>query len=223
MSRISKIVSCQRVLVALAFGLGAACLVPQSGQAAVSIDFETLEDFEIVTTQYVGVGATFSNATAGMSGAAGGTLNEIDFPPTSGVTLVTNEVDTDSDGFPDDVGPMDIMFGPQPFDSVSGWFVYSDFLGSGELLTLQAFSPTDSLNPLATLTLAENLGSPTQLTFSGLGPIGLVSIHGGEGSYFTLDDLAGVIVPEPSSILLMSFGFAAAIRRRSRRRALIRE
>jgi hypothetical protein len=68
--------------------------IKESG--ALTIDFESLSDSEIVTTQYAGVGVTFSNATALTAGIS---LNEFDFPPNSGVNVVYDEG-----------GPMTISF-----------------------------------------------------------------------------------------------------------------
>ena len=54
--------------------------------AAVTLDFETVDDLAVVTTQFAGV--TFGNTLALVSGAEGGTLNELEFPPHSGATVV---------------------------------------------------------------------------------------------------------------------------------------
>jgi len=184
--------------------------------SAAVLDFEGLADFAPVTNQYAGLGVTFQNATAGVI-PPDGTLNEIDFPPTSGTTLITNEIDLDNDGFPDVTGPMTITFTPYPYLNVGGYFTYADFGQSGDPLTLSAFGPGDPLNPLATLTLFENLGSPQLLSFSGIGPISSLLASGGQGSNFTLDNFTftgrfapgGSLVPEPSSLIFLTLGLAA--------------
>jgi len=177
-----------------------------SSARAVTINFEGLVDFETVTTQYAGQGVTFVNATAAVA-PPDGTLNEIDFPPTSGVTLLTN-----FDNVLNDFGAITITFGPYSMTSVSGYFTYGDYGLTGDALSVSAFSPTDAINPLLTLTLIENFGSTALLSFSGIGLIASLTAIGGSGSYFTLDDLTvqpfGTVVPEPSTWLLISVGLA---------------
>lgn len=177
-----------------------------SGRASAAvIDFEGLADFDAVTNQYAGQGVTFTGAVAAVAPPSG-TLNEIDFPPVSGITVVTNDLFTS----------MLIEFGPYPFLGVSGWFTYGDYGLTGDPLTVSAFSPTDALNPILSLTLAENLGSPALLSFSGIGPIASLRASGGRDSYFTLDDLSvndavipgRTVVPEPSAFALMVLGLA---------------
>src|ERR1035438_2645635 len=89
---------------------------------AATITFEGLPDSTIVTNQYPGL--TFSNAiilTAGIS------LNEFEFPPHSGVNVVS-----------DNGGPISIDFA-SPVQSFGGYFTYA------EPLTIQAFDASDSL------------------------------------------------------------------------------
>jgi len=73
----------------------------------VTYDFENLSDSDVVTTQYAGL--TFSHAlvlTAGIS------LNEFEFPPTSGANVIF-----------DDGGAITIDF-QSPVVGVSGYFTY---------------------------------------------------------------------------------------------------
>ncbi len=211
-----------RKMLLTALPMMAVTLMASQAQASV-ITFEGLSDLDIVTNQYAGQNAVFTNATAAVA-PPGGTLNEIDFPPTSGTTVVTNEIDTDSDLIPDDLGSIEIKFASFPVDSVSGYFTYADYLFTGDPLTVNAFGPLDSINPISTLTLIENLGSPTLLSFSGIGPIASIFAFGGVGSYFTLDDLnvgdavaSGTVVPEPSTFALMALGLVGLISRSRRK------
>ena len=88
----------------------------------VTLDFEGFPDSTILTTQYPGV--SFSNAiilTCGIS------LNEFEFPPHSGVNVVS-----------DNGGPMSIMFAT-PVTSFSGYFTYA------EPLTIDAYDASSNL------------------------------------------------------------------------------
>jgi hypothetical protein len=98
--------------------------------AAVTLDFETLDDMELVTTQFAGV--TFGNTLALVSGAEGGTLNELDFPPHSGATVVI-----------DLFGAITIAFAA-PVAAASGFFTYA------APVTITAFDAL--LGPVATAT-----------------------------------------------------------------------
>lgn len=179
---------------------------------AVFLDFEGLVDLEQVTSQFNAQGVEFSNATAALAFPFG-SLNEINFPPVSGVTLLTNEIDTDFDTFPDSTGDMGISFGLGSFSNVSAYMTYADYGFTGDPLSVMAFSPTDTITPILTLTVFENLGSSQFVSFSGIGPIGSLLLQGGAGSYFTLDNLSffqvqnSTIIPEPSTWLLMCAGF----------------
>lgn len=179
---------------------------------AVFLDFEGLVDFEQVTNQFNAQGVQFSNATAALAFPFG-SLNEINFPPVSGVTLLTNEIDTDFDTFPDSTGDMGISFGLGSFSNVSAYLTYADYGFTGDPLSVMAFSPVDTITPILTLTVFENIGSSQLISFSGIGPIGSLLLQGGAGSYFTLDNLSffqvqnSTIVPEPSTWVLMCTAF----------------
>lgn len=182
---------------AIYFGVVLVLLGPLiSGLAyATTIDFETLTDSDPVTTQFSGL--TFSNArvlTAGIS------LNELEFPPSSGANVVV-----------DDGGPIRIDFASAVL-SVSGRFTYL------QSLTITAFDSL--LNPVATsnslfgsnLALSGDVGSSANelLTLNHAGGISRVLMTGNVagGSSFTLDDLTytAASVPEPSTLLLLGAG-----------------
>lgn len=183
-----------------------------SGPAhAITIDFEALTELDSVTTQFSGV--TFSNATVLTSGS---TLNEFEFPPSTGLNVVF-----------DDGGAMQIDFSTAAL-TVSGRFTYS------EALTLTAFdsllSPVATVNSLfgSNLALSGEAGSSANelLSLSFAGGISRVMITGNAlGGSFTLDDFTyttgeilppppppppppGEGVPEPASLILVALGSA---------------
>lgn len=106
--------------------------VPDRLSGAV-IDFESLGDLESVTGQFPGL--TFSST---ISLTAGISLNEVDFPPHSGVVVVS-----------DDGGPIQIVFA-SPVLSFSGYFTYV------VPLTVEAFDASDTPVALALSLFAAN-------------------------------------------------------------------
>ena len=173
--------------------------------AADAIDFEGLSDLETVTTQFPGL--VFSNAVALTSGFLGGTLNEIENPPHSGVTVITDEG-----------SPMSITF-LTPVLQFSGFFTYNT------ALTITAFGGADtilgSVNSLFTNNqfLSGVPGSSTNelLTLAFSQGISRIVIAGSSsGSSFTLDDVTASPVPEPATLMLffIAAGLLLATRRR---------
>ena len=163
-------------------------------------------DGEQVTNQYGG--PTFTNATAI---TAGFSLNEVEFPPVSGASVVF-----------DDGGAMTIDFAT-PVRSVFGYFTYATPL----TLSFIAFDLTEVLVPVtsafvANLALSGDVGSlPNELLGArSLGGIRAVTIAGDPaGGSFTLDDLSferlpGSSVPEPATLLLVVAGVLGLARRR---------
>jgi len=167
---------------------------------AVTLDFETLADLEIVTNQFAGV--TFSNTVALQSfNAAGGSLFDDDFPPASGVTVVSNGTATV-------IGGSIVIDFTTPVTSVSGLFTYA------APLTLTALDAGLSQVAQAFSALSENFvssgGSPNeliQLAFAG----GIAELRIDTASsdlLFTLDDLTFTplvvsAVPGPATIGLV--------------------
>lgn len=179
---------------------------------ATVIDFEGLIDGDSVTTQYAD--ATFQNV---LVFAEGGNLNELEFPPKSGLNVVS-----------DDGGPIIISF-INPMTSVSGFFTYTtglSFLAFDSIGTqIAAASSAFSSN----LALSGDLGStPNELLqVTSSSGIYSVSISGDlAGGSFTLDDLtfrqASLNpVSEPATFALLSIGLGAIGLRRRRRPALL--
>lgn len=175
--------------------------VPVTTRAAV-ITFDDLADSVIVGGAYAGV--TFTNATALTAGVS---LNEFEFPPSSGGTVAF-----DADG------PMRVDFA-LPVASVGGFFTYLT------PVTLRAFSATDALLGSAfsayssNLALSGDAGSlPNEFLGLAVGGIAYVVIAGDPaGSSFALDDLTFEVatqqVPEPAALGLLLLGLCSALAR----------
>ncbi len=128
----------------------------------VTIDFEQLPEFTQVTNQYSALGATFTNALQLVEPD----YNFFDFPPHSGLGVVTND--------PDD--PMMVNFSLD-VRSVSGWYAAPDgivadaFDSHGNLLTSFVGMGVDGSNlqfvlnspgtPIAWITISANPAEPT--------------------------------------------------------------
>jgi hypothetical protein len=188
------------------------------GAGAAVIDFEGLSDLEAVTNQYAGL--TFAGATALVSGAVGGSLNELDFPPRSGDVVVSDES-----------GPLSIVF-DAPVGAVGGFFTYV----AG--LTIQVFDSSSvligSASSLFTNNTAGGLGDagsgPNEfIEFVAAAGIKSVVFSGlAGGGSFVLDDLTVTAlrdpdpdpdpdpVPEPSTLSLLGLAGALAARRAQR-------
>lgn len=182
-------------------------LVAGRPAAAVTLNFEGLADLDPVTTQFAGL--TFTNTTALISGAEGGSLNELEFPPKSGVTVVS-----------DDGGLITISF-DKPVAAASGFFTYV------APLTITALDAL--LAPVATTTslFASNLAesgdpgsSPNELltiAFAG-GFSSLTLLGAADGASFALDDFTFVLAPVvsaaetpvPAAVVLATAALVAA-------------
>ena len=173
------------------------------------IDFEGFPDGTVFTTQNFGDGVTFAGAQIL---SQGGSLNYTQFPPHSGINVVYNPS-----------GPMTLTF-TTPVDFFSGYFTYNDGM------TITAYDSSSAL--IATVNgacsanyVGSTCGAPNEfLTVTDPGMISSVTITGGSGNNFTLDDASftGSInagaVPEPGtiSLLLGGLGCFAYFGRRKR-------
>lgn len=72
----------------LALATAALVAVGASRAGATVLDFEDRFDGEILTTQYSGLGVTFGNGVILKSGAS---LNDLDFPPKSGLFIASDD------------------------------------------------------------------------------------------------------------------------------------
>src|ERR1035437_5082251 len=163
------------------------------------MNFDSLSDLESVTTQYQPtLGVVFQNAIVLKSGAVGGSLNELDFPPHSDFNVIF-----------DNGGPIIIDFAPAVV-SISGFFTYNT------ALLMQAFGASHNLLGSAGSGCASNFVSagsgctPNEaIGIAGLGDIAEVIVTGDAAGFsFALDDLTfdrsvEAPVPEPASFVLL--------------------
>lgn len=181
-------------------------VVPSGALAApIVINFDSLSELDSVTNQFVGL--TVSNATVL---TAGSSLNELEFPPRSGSNVIF-----------DDGGPLSILFS-DPIYTFAGFFTYLS------PLSVSAFDSAGHLLGTASSAFASNLafsgdpGSTTNelLELSSFAAISRILIAGdAAGGSFVLDDLTfdrAKPVPEPTSLLLLVVGVAAALVARRR-------
>ena len=182
----------KRALLAAVFsavGLGAAQATP------VVYDFEGFGDLDALTNQIAGL--NFSGLTSSSdpliltSGAVGGTLNEFNFPPASGVNVLY------------EAGTGIRIDFSSPVFALEAYFIYTDGL------SFSAFDATDNL--IAGIGRAAfNFGGPGEVLSlsSAIGDISYVVITGAAGGgSFILDDLsvdAGNTVPEPQTLALVA-------------------
>ncbi len=177
------------------------------------IDFEGLSDLTSVTNQYAAQYATFSNTTILTSGAGGGSLNEIDFPPHSGLNVVH-----------DFGGGIRIDFGYTAYDW-SAFFTYT------EGLTVTAWDESNNALGSVSSTYSENYATSATpfpndlLSFSSAGGFRAITIQGSAtGGSFTMDDMSYSLaddpaaVPEPGTLALFASGLAISGLTAARRR-----
>lgn len=189
-------------------GVMALALCANAAAQSTTIDFEGFADATVLTSQIPGL--TFANAmvlTAGIS------LNEFEFPPSSGVNVIF-----------DNGGPLMIDFST-PITSLLVYVTYA------EPFTIQIYDAASNVVGSATSLFASNLAlsgdagsSPNEaflLMFAG-GFSSAVFMGNGAGESFTLDGLtfqsATNRIPEPSTLALALFAFAVLLPRSRRAR-----
>jgi len=171
---------------------------PALADIVTVINFDDLNDSDIVTNQYPGL--TFSNTIVLSAGIS---LNEFEFPPHSGSNVVS-----------DNGGPISILFS-SPVLTFAGYFTYE------EPLTLAAFDGIDDQVATATSAFSSNdalFGDPGSspdefLEVSFASGISGVTITGDPaGGSFVMDDatVQTANAPEPESIFLLLSGAVAA-------------
>jgi hypothetical protein len=180
--------------------LVALCTTATASAAPIVIDFESFNDFDLVTTQIPGI--TFSDTAALQAGVS---LNELELPPHSGTAVAF-----------DFGGPISIMF-DVPVYGVGGYFTHL------VPVSLEAFDASNNSLGVVTSAFSDNLAlsgdagsSPNEfLQFSSSAGIESIVITGDPfGGSLTLDDLTIEPVPEPATLGLVMAGAIAALRKR---------
>jgi hypothetical protein len=181
------------------FKMAASVLLASGLLFSDTVTFEQFNDGDRLTNQVAGL--TFSSAavlTAGIS------LNELEFPPHSGVNAVF-----------DDGGPITISFA-SPVSAFSGYFTYTTPLKLKEFDSNNQLLASVSSQFTSNLAISGDPGSHPNELFQifFLAPIAIskVTVTGDPaGGSFTMDDISFQsatvsTVPEPHSVLLSICG-----------------
>jgi len=186
-----------RVSRPLLFVVFLGLFLPRQAASQV-IDFEGLPDSTPVTTQFSGQGIIFEHTTVLTAGIS---LDEIDFPPHSGINVVV-----------DDGGPLEgTLLGTA--HSLGGYFTYIT------PITITAFDATGMPIASSTSRLPANFmssGNPPNEFISVQSAFGIHSfrIEGNPGgTSFTMDDFSiQRAVPEPGLVgLLLGSGISGIL------------
>jgi hypothetical protein len=185
----------------IAFAALALALARPAGAAPVTIDFESLANLALVTNQFAADQVVFSNLIVLESFS---TLNEVDFPPTSGVHAVSG------------VAP-----GPTVIDFLLPARLFSVQLITADTALAEAFGAGDVL--LDSELVVANLGSNTEVAFVRVSPdieyVRFASQVTGNSFSLTLDDVGFDTdqIPEPSTLVLLVAGLIPLAIHRGRR------
>ena len=174
---------------------------PPSLFADPILTFEGFSDLTVITNQYPRV--VFNGATILTAGIS---LNEIDFPPHSGVNVVINSV-----------GPMELVFSSS-INYFSGYLTYNNGM------TVEGYDVLNNLLDTAIGAFSANFVSsgnpPNEYLRIDASGITRVVLTGGGSNSFVLDDAQFTgSVPEPSTFFLLGAGLGglALIRRKARK------
>lgn len=182
--KLSKKVMLSFAVVVASFTAIQAVAVP------LELDFEDLSDLTNADELYSTYGVHFNNA---ISLTAGFSLNEIDYPPSSGDVAIG-----------DDLAPIEIIF-DSPTDNIYANFTY------GSQLTFSAYDAYGAVIGTYIHSYLENYGSSEKIDLNFTG-ISLLVISGEWTGSFIMDDFgfnSTNAVPEPSTAILFGVGFLA--------------
>lgn len=169
------------IIIILFIGIS---LVFSSPVSAVLIDFEDLPDLTSVDDFYASLGIHFQSA---ISLTAGFSLNEFDYPPSSGLIAIG-----------DDNAPIMISF-DTPAENIFANFTY------GSQLTFSAYDDLGTLIGSYVNPTSSNLGSTEFIPLS-FANVSSLEIAGVVNNSYIMDDLNFTPVPEPSTIALLGSG-----------------
>jgi len=174
---------------------------PPSLFADPILTFEGFSDLTVITNQYPRV--VFNGATILTAGIS---LNEIDFPPHTGVNVIINSV-----------GPMELVFSSS-INYFSGYLTYNNGM------TVEGYDVLNNLLDTAIGAFSANFVSsgnpPNEYLRIDASGITRVVLTGGGSNSFVLDDAQFTgSVPEPSTFFLLGAGLGglALIRRKARK------
>lgn len=140
---------------------------------AVTINFETLPDsYDVGSFYHASYGVDFQSA---ISLTAGYSLDQIDFPPHSGIMVVGDNVANDGD-------PMVLTF-VNPVNHISAYFAY------GSQLTFSAYNSNNILIETYVTPVDFYLGADQFISLSASG-VSRLDIAGATADSFIMDDLS---------------------------------
>ena len=193
----------KRFMLAVVMGFCALLLSGGLHADTITINFDNLQDSQVVGSAYATNGVIFSGAVIATAGIS---LNESDFPPHSGNNVVI-----------DATGPITLNFAT-PVSTFSGFFTYL------APLTLDGFGSSNQLLATATSGFSQNFVSsgnqPNELiSLASATGMSFVTITGNPtGGSFALDDVSITPVPgvpEPDALwLILAGGCVLLIRHR---------
>lgn len=174
--------------------IAATFLFTTSVAEAVILDFEDLPDLTSVGEAYTSYGLHFQNA---ISLTAGFSLNEFDYPPSSGLIAIG-----------DNNSPITIAF-DIPVTNLFANFTY------GSQLTFSAFNESDLLIGTYVHPSNSNLGTTELISLNFSGVSSLIIAGEWDNSYI-MDDLnfdpIARPVPEPATIILLGGGILGLLK-----------